>query len=222
MSRYSVKQVITGYIQDIDREKMKDGKIAIVEPKVAKTRICIIDKKLQIAIDMLGTNKWYPLLGRIEDSHIVTDRPINENREYALKVEDIPIPYLDKQKLISRFKEKGIIGKSKITIYHVTIGEYLSLEKTGGSYNGKTIGRLEFLMKKNCLCTFDKNSTVATELLTGKQYGILKRDEIGRLQEEQDFEQGQEYVTSIVDTLELPKRKVYRLKKEISYLLNRD
>ena len=70
---------------------------------------------------------------------------------------------------------------------------------------------MEFSITKNCLCTVNYDETVATDINTQVQYPILKRDETGRLSQDQNLEQNKEYVVSILDKNVVPKKKIYKL-----------
>ena len=217
MIRYSIKEVRTGLVSKIDREKKAkiNNKVGVIIPGHDETQICIIDNKTKEAIDIFEPEKCYPFLGKEKDGYIISTETIDETKEYVLSTKRAKYSYIDKIRIIKQLKEKGVIGKNKVTICEAMVGKYIKLEKTGKIYDGKVIGELEFLITKNCLCTMNLNESIATEIATETQYPILKRDKNGRLIDNQNIESGKEYVISTLTKEEVPKKKLYEIRQQL-------
>lgn len=205
--RYSVRKVVVGFVPNVD---ILDDEIALILPERQETIIGVVDWEKREVIDIFEPENHYPILGR-KKKDFVEAYDIDENMEYALKIDASPYPFFDNIRIIRNLKDRGIIEGNKVTVCNVNIGKCTALEKTGRVYDGKAIHEMEFSITKNCLCTVNYDETVATDINTQVQYPILKRDETGRLSQDQNLEQNKEYVVSILDKNVVPKKKIYKL-----------
>lgn len=211
MIRYSIKEVITGFVPKIDRNEMQkfNTKTTILIPKKEQAHICVVDREAKEAIDIFEPNKKYPFLGEEEFGEIVVTEEIDENKEYAIMAGDAPFSYFDKIKIIKQLKAKGVIGQDKITICNAVIGKYITKKNTESVYNGKIIFELEFDSVGVYPCILDENGTVATNMESKESYSILKKDDDDIFVDGQELEAGKEYVVEILHKKEIQKVKKY-------------
>jgi len=111
MIRYSLRNVIVGRIGNIDIDKMNKYKdrIAVIIPEQERSLTCVIDLIKREAIDIFEPENRYPFFGKEEDDFIVRQEPIEENKQYVLKVEKPFISYRDERKMLKQLQKKGVI-----------------------------------------------------------------------------------------------------------------
>jgi len=111
MLRYSIREVVVGSVPNIPVElenKISDS-VFVVMLENEQSHICAIDWEKREAIDIFEPEKRYPLIGKQEYDYVVVDGPVDENKEYALKIEDSPYSYLDQKRMLKQLRRNGII-----------------------------------------------------------------------------------------------------------------
>lgn len=194
--RYSIKKVTTGIIKNIDDTLKKENPsgIGIIIADETDTHICVVDNREDVAIDIYGKNEIYPIFGVEKSQYILRDKPIEENKRYAIKVEEIELTFIDKIRIISQMKEKGII-QGRLVLYKVQTGLTAKFENTGTVYNGHYIHTAEVNDIQEHLCTI--NAKEAIDVATNEHFRILKRDKFNHIIDDYQLGEDERYVISM-------------------------
>ena len=194
--RYSIKKVTTGVIKNIDDTAIKENPngIGIIIADNPITHICAVDHRDCVAIDVYGKNEVYPIFGIEKQQYILRNEPIEENKRYAIKVENIELSFSDKIRMISQMKEQGIIP-GKLVLYRVKTGVTAKFENTGTVYNGQYVHTAEVNDIQEHLCTI--NDKEAIDVATNEHFRILKRDEFNHIIDDYQLDEDERHVISI-------------------------